>query len=143
MDAACSPRAALRAAALAGAPAGRFALQAALAAAHLRRPAPDWDEVVRLTPACSRSGTALAVALDAAAALGLARGPAVGLAALDRLADDPVLRRSHYLPAARAELLARLVDLGAADVAYAGALRLVGNDAERRHLERRRAALDR
>ena len=131
------------AAALAGAPAGRFALQAALAAAHLRRPAPDWGEVVRLYARLLAVWDSPAVALNAAAALGLARGPVVGLAALDRLADDPVLRRSHYLPAARAELLVRLGDLAAADVAYAAALRLVGNDAERRHLERRRVSLPR
>jgi len=129
------------AAALASAPAGRFALQAALAAAHLRRPAPDWEEVVRLYARLLAVWDSPAVALNAAAALGLARGPAAGLAALDRLADDPVLRRSHYLPAARAELLVRLGDRTAADGAYARALVLVANEAERRHLERRRAAL--
>ena len=129
------------AAALAAAPTGRFALQAAIAAAHLRRPAPDWEEVVRLYARLLAVWDSPVVALNAAAALGLARGPAAGLAALDRLVGDPVLQRSHYLPAARAELLVRLDDLAAADLAYAEALRLVGNDAERRHLERRRATL--
>jgi RNA polymerase sigma-70 factor (ECF subfamily) len=129
------------AAALAGAPSGRFALQAALAAAHLRRPAPDWDEVVRLYARLLGVWDSPVVALNAAAALGLACGPAAGLSALDRLADDPVLARSHYLPSARAELLLLQGDRSAAGTAYAEALRLVGNDAERRHLERRRADL--
>jgi len=126
--------------ALAAAPTGRFALQAALAAAHLRRPEPDWEHVVHLYARLLAVWDSPAVALNAAAALGLARGPAAGLVALDRLSGDPVLQRSHYLPAARAELLVRAGYPAAAERAYADALALVGNDAERRHLERRQAA---
>ncbi len=129
----------LAARAVAAAPFGRFALQAALAAAHLRPPAPDWDEVARLYARLLAVWDSPVVALNAAAALGLARGPAVGLAALDRLGDDPALRRTHYLPAARAELLLRAGDPVGAAASFDRALELVTNDAERRHLLRRRA----
>jgi RNA polymerase sigma-70 factor, ECF subfamily len=46
------------------------------------------------------------------------------------------------LPAARADLLRRAGRLEEARLAYASALGLVRNPAERAYLERRRAALD-
>jgi RNA polymerase sigma-70 factor, ECF subfamily len=125
-------------AAVAARPAGRFALQAALAAEHVRRDPPDWAAVDALHRRLLAVWDSPAVALNAAVALGLAKGPAAGLAALDRLAGDAVLARSHYLPVARAELLVRDGRPQEALAQYDRALALVLNDAERRHLQRRR-----
>ena len=64
----------------------------------------------------------------------LASGPSAGLALLDGV------ELPNYQPlwAARAELLRRAGDLGAAGEAYARAIELSGNAAERAALERRR-----
>lgn len=130
---------ALADAALSARPDGRFALQAALAAAHVRTRTPDWSTISRLYARLLAVWDSPAVALNAAVALGLDRGPDVGLAALERIADDQGLARSHYLPAARAELLLRAGRPREARLAFDAALALVSNEAERRHLERRRA----
>ncbi len=77
------------------------------------------------------------VALNHAGAVGMADGPAAGLALLEQVAglDDHVL-----LHAARAELLRRAGDGAEADAAYARAIALTANAAQRGELERRRAA---
>jgi RNA polymerase sigma-70 factor, ECF subfamily len=67
-------------------------------------------------------------------AVGFASGPSDGLALLDGL-DLP---RYQPLYAARAELLSRAGDVAGADAAYARAVELSGNAAERAALERRR-----
>ena len=71
--------------------------------------------------------------LNLAVAIGLADGPAAGLAALDRI-DDPALRDYHLLPAARAEFLRRLGRAPEAAVEYRRALRLVDNPREQAFL---------
>ncbi len=68
-------------------------------------------------------------------AIGLADGPAAGLAALDRI-DDLALRAYHLLPAARAEFLRRLGRAPEAAVEYRRALRLVDNPREQVFLAR-------
>ncbi len=65
------------------------------------------------------------------------RRPEAGLEIVDRLDLDDY----HYLHAARGELLRRLGRTAEARAAYARALALVHDDAERRLLERRLAAL--
>ena len=82
------------------------------------------------------------VMLNHAAAVAMARGPAEGLPLLDQLAARNVLPGYHWLPAARADLLRRLGRAAEAAAAYREALALVGNEAERRFLQRRLAALD-
>jgi RNA polymerase sigma-70 factor (ECF subfamily) len=77
------------------------------------------------------------VELNRAIAVAEAEGPAAGLALLDGLA----LEDFHYLHAARGELLRRLARTGEARAAYERALALVHDDAERRLLERRLAAI--
>ena len=52
------------------------------------------------------------------------------------------LNPGHRLPAARAELLARLGRMAEARTAYDAALALCGNAAEADHLRRRRDAAD-
>jgi len=79
--------------------------------------------------------------LNLAVAIGLADGPADGLAALDRI-DDPALRDYHLLPAARAEFLRRLGRAPEAAVEYRRALRLVDNPREQAFLAARLAACE-
>jgi RNA polymerase sigma-70 factor (ECF subfamily) len=82
------------------------------------------------------------VALNRAIAIGEARGPQAGLAALDQLATEPQLAGYHYLPAARAEFLRRLHRADDARLAYHEALLLADNLVERDFLTRRLGELD-
>ncbi|MDH4353281.1 MAG: sigma-70 family RNA polymerase sigma factor [Actinomycetota bacterium] len=125
-------------------PPGRFLLQAALAAVHAEAATwddTDWAAAVLLYDQLLVVWRSPVVALNRAVAVGFADGPAAGLAALDGLADEPMLARYHYLPTARAELLRRLGRGAEAAAAYRDALTLVTAEPERRHLERRLATL--
>ena len=131
-------------AALGAGPPGRYALQAAIAAVHADAASweqTDWREVAALYALLEQRWPSPVVALNRAVALGLAHGPAAGLAALDRLAAEPALAAYPYLPAARADLLRRLGQVDRAREAYAEALLLTENVVERRFLEGRLAAL--
>jgi RNA polymerase sigma-70 factor (ECF subfamily) len=77
------------------------------------------------------------VELNRAVAVAMVRGPAAGLALIDRIAEGGVLEDYHLLHAARADLLRRLGEREAAAVAYRRARELVGNAAERAFLDRR------
>ena len=81
------------------------------------------------------------VDLNRAAAIGMAEGPAAGLAALDRI-DVAPLRAYHLLPAARAEFLRRLGRRAEAAAEYRAALGLVDNTRERAFLAARLAECD-
>jgi RNA polymerase sigma-70 factor (ECF subfamily) len=83
------------------------------------------------------------VALNRAVAVGFADGPRAGLDVLDGVAGDTRLARYQPLYAARAELLSRAGDTAGADAAYAEAIALTANEAERAALERRRAKMSR
>ena len=81
------------------------------------------------------------VDLNRAIAIGMAEGPAAGLAALDRLAASGRLDGYHLLPAAQADISRRAGLTRAAAAHYRSAIRLAPTEPERRYLERRRAAL--
>ena len=104
--------------------------------------ATDWAQILALYDQLAAIWPSPIVALNRAIALGQARGPAAGLAALDALAAEPQLIGYHYLPAARAEYLRRLGRLTEARLAYDEALLLARNTTERDHLTARRAGLD-
>ena len=129
---------------LPSAPSGRFALMAAIAAAHsAARTFEDtpWAAIVDLYDGLERAWPSPVVALNRAAAVGFAYGPRAGLAALDALGAEPVLATYGYLAAARADFLSRLGRAGEARAAYEEALMLTENTVERDFLERRLAAL--
>jgi RNA polymerase sigma-70 factor (ECF subfamily) len=129
-------------AALRGGPPGWYALQAAIAGVHARAARgdeTDWREIAALYGLLRAAHPSGVVALNHAAAVAMAEGPAEGLRLMDALADDESLAGYHLLPAARADLLRRLGRLADAAAAYREALALVGNDADRRFLERRLA----
>jgi RNA polymerase sigma-70 factor (ECF subfamily) len=81
------------------------------------------------------------VALNRAVAIGLAEGPAEGLAALDELGAEPQLAGYGYLASARADFLRRLGRTDEARLAYQEALLLTENEVERYFLEGRLRAL--
>ncbi|MDQ1748641.1 MAG: polymerase sigma-70 factor, subfamily [Frankiaceae bacterium] len=130
-------------------PPGRFALQAAIAAVHAEAPSygdTDWREIVALYGLLLARWPSPVVALNRAVAVGLAEGPAAGLAALEPLGSEAALATYAYLPAARADFLRRLGRYDEAATAYAEAALLTDNDVERAFLRGRydevRAATD-
>jgi RNA polymerase sigma-70 factor (ECF subfamily) len=131
-------------AALRSRPPSRYALQAAIAAVHAESPSfseTDWAEIVALYDVLLQVWPSPVVALNRAAAVGFASGPAAGLAALDELTNEPQLAGYGYLPAARAEFLARLGRTEEARLAYSEALLLTENETERDYLSARLDAL--
>ncbi|HVV75701.1 MAG TPA: sigma-70 family RNA polymerase sigma factor [Mycobacteriales bacterium] len=119
-----------------GAP-DRYAMQAAIAAVHARAGRwedTDWEEVVRLYDALCAAWPSPVVSLNRAVAIGLAHGPLAGLDALDEIGAPPELAGYGYLPAARADLLARLGRDEDAVAAYRQAIDLTSNDVEREFL---------
>jgi RNA polymerase sigma-70 factor (ECF subfamily) len=126
---------------LAGA-SGSYAIQAAIAALHGRAERPedtDWPQIAALYQALHRLVPSPVIELNHAVAVSMFEGPAEGLRRLDELEQAGSLRGYHLLPAARADLLRREGRWADAASAYAAALEQVGNDAERRYLDRRLA----
>ena len=119
-------------------PAGRYALQAAIAAVHAnaRQAADtDWPQIVALYRMLRDIQPSPVVELNHAVAVAMAEGPAAGL----RLLENLHLPQYHLLPATRAELLLRLGRHQEAAEAFRQALALVTNDVEPRHLDLRLA----
>jgi RNA polymerase sigma-70 factor (ECF subfamily) len=119
---------------------GRWALMAAIAAVHAESPSwerTDWPELAGLYDLLIERWPSPVVALNRAVAIGFAHGPDAGLAAIDRLAGHPQLAGYGYLAAARADFLRRLGRADEARIAYAEALELTENAAERRFLSSR------
>jgi predicted RNA polymerase sigma factor len=126
-------------------PPGRFALTAAIAAVHAEAAsfeATAWREIVALYDLLGETWPSPVVALNRAAAIGFAEGPAAGLRALDALAAEPRLATYRYLAAARADFLRRLGRTAEARAAYQDALLLTENAVERAFLADRLEALD-
>lgn len=116
---------------------GPYVVQAAIASLHVESPR-DWPEITALYGELYRLTGSPVVALNQAAAVGEAEGPAAGLAIVDTLE----LEQYPYLHSTRAELLRRLGRSDEARDAYERALALVSDGAERRLFERRRDQLD-
>jgi RNA polymerase sigma-70 factor (ECF subfamily) len=126
-------------------PPTRYALMAAIAAVHAAAPrweVTDWQQITDLYDALIQIWPSPVVALNRAIAIGEARGPQAGLAALDELANEPQLAGYHYLPAARAEFLRRLHRTGDARLAYQEARLLADNPVEQDFLTRRISEID-
>jgi RNA polymerase sigma-70 factor (ECF subfamily) len=125
--------------ALRGGP-GPYAVQAAIAALHCEAARPqdtDWPQIVQLYDLLERLQPSPIVSLNRAAAVAMVEGPQPALALIERLAAAGELDSYHLLHAARADLLRRMGSPEEAAKAYTRALALVGNESERRFLQRR------
>jgi RNA polymerase sigma-70 factor (ECF subfamily) len=121
---------------------GTYQVQAAIAACHTAAATAadtDWTEIAQLYGVLYEMAPTPVVELNRAVAVGMADGPAVGLAVLDGLVLDPDLSRYHLLHATRADLFRRLGRNAEAAESYREAIELAGTDAERRYLRRRLA----
>jgi RNA polymerase sigma-70 factor, ECF subfamily len=121
---------------------GPYALQASIAALHVRASTAaqtDWPQILAIYELLRALQPTPMVELSRALALAMVQGPAAGLAALEPVRS--ALAGHHLLHAARAELLARLGRNEEAALAWRAALERVDRDVERRLLERRLAAL--
>jgi RNA polymerase sigma factor (sigma-70 family) len=113
---------------------GLYVLQAAIAACHARaRSAPetDWARIAALYGELAALSPSPVIELNRAVAVSMAEGPAAGLAIVDRLAQEPALRRYQWLPSVRGDLLARLGRAAEARAAFLEAAALAGNGRER------------
>jgi len=123
---------------------GRYQLEAAIQSAHVSRRRTgreNWGEVVELYDALLALSGSPVVAVNRALAVAELHGPAAGLAAMETVARDP--RFADYQPywAARADLLARTGATEQARHAYEIAIGLERDQAVRRFLQNRQAAL--
>jgi RNA polymerase sigma-70 factor (ECF subfamily) len=123
---------------------GPYQIQAAIAALHTTAEtasATDWRQIAALYQALLRHWPTPVVQLNAAVAVGMSEGFEKALVLLDELEAQGTLARSHYLFAARADMLRRLGRAGLAAAAYDLALGLVVNEVERDYLLQQRAGL--
>jgi RNA polymerase sigma-70 factor, ECF subfamily len=119
-----------------------FHVQAAIAATYARASsdtAVEWRVIVDLYDQLVAIHPSPIVVLNRAVALSRLRGPAAGLAALDPLHNDPMLRHYHLLMSARAQLLLGVGRRAEARAAFEAALACECSDPERRFLERKLA----
>ncbi len=123
---------------------GPYQLQAAIAALHARAATAgetDWRQIHLLYGALLRHKPEPLILLNAVIACAMAHGAQHGLAWLARLEALPGLASSHYLHAARADLLRRQGDRAGALAAYAQAASLAVNTVERQYLLRRQGEM--
>jgi RNA polymerase sigma-70 factor, ECF subfamily len=121
--------------------AGRYGLQAAIAAEHARAASADetdWPRIAALYSRLAQLDSSPVVELNRAVAVALAEGPERGLELVDGIDG---LERYHLFHAARADLLRRSGRLAEAAAAYGRAAELATNPVERRFLERRLSEL--
>ena len=113
-------------------PRGPYTLQAAIAACHARaRDAAqtDWARIAALYGELSAIAGSPIVELNRAVAVGMAEGPAAGLAIADELVD--ALPGYHLLPSVRGDLLAKLGRVTEARAEFERAAAMAGNARER------------
>jgi predicted RNA polymerase sigma factor len=121
-------------------PPGRYALQAAIAAAHAMAPTPaetDWRRIAGLYAVLAQRFPSPVVELNRAVAVGLVEGPAAGLELVDAIVAHGALSDYRLLHAVRGDLLERLGRSGEAAACFAQAAELTANVAEQRFLRGR------
>jgi predicted RNA polymerase sigma factor len=124
-------------------PPGRYALQAAIAAAHAMAATPeetDWRRIAGLYAVLAQRFPSPIVELNRAVAVAMVDGPGAGLELLEAIAGAGALSEYHLLHAVRGDLLARLGRDQEAAVSFHRAAELTANTAEQRHLRDRAKA---
>jgi len=121
---------------------GPYALQAAIAACHARAQGAedtDWQRIAALYFALAELTPSPIVELNRAVAIGMAFGPAAGLALVDTLTSERTLANYHLLPSVRGDLLTRLGRFDEARAEFERAAALTRNERERALLLERAA----
>jgi RNA polymerase sigma-70 factor, ECF subfamily len=119
---------------------GPYQVQAAIAACHsgaARARDTDWPRIASLYGALARLLPTPVVQLNRAVAVGMADGPAAGLALVDSITASGTLSGYYLLAATRADLLRRLGRDEEARVAYTLAMTQAPTDVEKNYLGRR------
>jgi len=122
---------------------GFYFLQGAIAACHARAKTgaeTDWRRIASLYEALARVAPSPVVELNRAVAVGMAEGPAAGLALVDALVASGELEDYHLLPSVRGDLLVKLGRLAEARVELERAAKLTRNARERALLRARAAS---
>jgi len=113
---------------------GPYALQAAIAACHARArtaAATDWSRIASLYDVLAQVAPSPVVELNRAVAVGMAFGPAAGLAIVDGLVAEPSLKGYHLLPSVRGDLLSKLGRFDEARTEFERAAGMTRNGRER------------
>src|SRR6266446_5437085 len=113
---------------------GPYTLQAAIAACHARARTPDetdWARIVALYVELAQRVPSPIVELNRAVAVGMAFGPAAGLALVDALTAESSLANYHLLPSVRGDLLFKLGRPDEARAEFERAAALTRNTRER------------
>jgi RNA polymerase sigma factor (sigma-70 family) len=121
-------------------PPGRYALQAAIAAAHAMALSPeetDWRRIAGLYAVLAHRFPSPIVELNRAVAVAMVDGPAAGLELVEAIAASGALSDYHLLHAVRADLLCRLRRDQEAAASFLRAGELTANVAEQRFLRDR------
>jgi predicted RNA polymerase sigma factor len=121
-------------------PPGRYALQAAIAAAHAMAATPeqtDWRRIAGLYAALAQRFPSPIVELNRAVAVAMVDGPDVGLELVEAIAAAGALSDYHLLHAVRGDLLVRLGRDEEAATSFLQAAELTANIAEQRFLRDR------
>jgi RNA polymerase sigma factor (sigma-70 family) len=115
-------------------PRGPYTLQAAIAACHAGAATAndtDWPRIVAIYDALAAAQPSPVVELNRAVAVAMADGPAAALPLVDALIAEPRLAAYHWLPAVRADLLAKLGRGDEARTEFERAAALANNQRER------------
>lgn len=122
---------------------GPYLLQARIAACHARAhraELTDWHAIATLYAELAAVQPSPVVELNRAVAVGMAEGPAAGLALVERLTADSRLDGYHWLPSVRGDLLVKLGREAEACSEFERAAALTANARERELLLARAAA---
>jgi predicted RNA polymerase sigma factor len=122
---------------------GNYALQAAIAACHvraLRAEDTDWASIASLYTCLAEVAPSPVVELNRAVAVSMAEGPEAGLQLVDALQKERALRDYHLLPSVRGDLLFKLGRRNEARAEFERAAALTGNAREEELLHQRAEA---
>ena len=123
---------------------GPYVLQAAIAACHARAHRAqdtDWHGIAALYARLAGVSPSPVVQLNRAVAVSRAQGPAVALALVETLLQEPALKAYPWLPAVHGDLLAQLGRSAEARACFEAAAQRAGNAQDRALMLARAAGL--
>jgi RNA polymerase sigma-70 factor (ECF subfamily) len=123
---------------------GRYTCEACIAQIHAAAQGAEetgWARIVQLYDVLLEIDPSPIIELNRAAAIAMRDGPAAGLAIMDDIISRGALSDYRFAHAARADMYRRLGQIEEARSAYAQALALTQQEAERRYITGRMAEL--